>query len=90
MAEEEAPEKINEDDGPEEGLSEAEKAELLASLRERIETGDLDESNFHSFVMSEVYPLLADGTLDLSSFEELVQMWAVRNNPYDWTMSSYS
>lgn len=73
----------------EESMSEAEKAALIESVESRIRTGDLDNATFHSFVVDELYPLLADGTLDQATFVNLVQAWAVRNYPYDWALKTY-
>lgn len=89
MTEEELKDQDGEEGEAETGMSEAEKAALIQSIENRIASGELDEPTFHSFVVGELYPLLADGTLDQTTFVHLVQTWALRHYPYDWSLKMY-
>jgi hypothetical protein len=67
------------------GAAPAVKPAILRSLVNRINTGefDLGKKDFHQFVVKEIYPLLASGTLTVDDLERLTRAYAVRNDPYN-------
>ena len=59
------------------------KQPLLRAFVARINDGEFDpgRKDFHQFVVKEIYPLLADGTLTADDLAKLAQAYGVRANP---------
>jgi hypothetical protein len=58
---------------------------VLRSLLQRVNSGefDLGKKDYHQFVVKEVYPLLANGSLTVDDLERLTRAYAARNDPYN-------
>jgi hypothetical protein len=61
------------------------KAAFMRSILDRITAGefDLGKADFHRFVVKEIYPRLADGTLTVADFQHITQHFSTRNDPYN-------
>ena len=61
------------------------KQTILRAFYARINAGEFDLTggkDFHQFVVKEIYPLLGAGTLNGEDVEKIVEVFAVRANPY--------
>jgi hypothetical protein len=66
----------------------ANKQPILRGFVARIAEGEFDpdasgigKKDFHQFVVKEIYPLLADGTLNADDLAKVAQAYGVRANP---------
>ena len=58
---------------------------VLRGLIGRIQAGEFDpgHTDFHRFVVKEIYPLLGAGTLKPEDLEKITKAYATRANPYN-------
>lgn len=65
----------------------ADKTTVLRALLGRIRAGEFDpepgHTDFHQFVVKEIYPLLGAGTLAVDDLEKLTKAYAGRADPYN-------
>jgi hypothetical protein len=63
----------------------ANKQAILRAFYARINAGEFDLAggkDFHRFVVKEIYPLLAAGTLQTEDLEKIAEVFSARANPY--------
>ena len=64
----------------------ANKQAILRAFYARINAGEFDLAggkDFHRFVVKEIYPLLADGTLKTEDLEKIAEVFSTRANPFN-------
>jgi len=64
----------------------ANKQPILRAFITRIGNGEFDlvgGKDFHQFVVREIYPLLADGTLTVEDVEKITRVFSARADPYN-------
>lgn len=62
----------------------ANKQTILRAVYARINAGEFDLAggkDFHRFVVKEIYPLLAEGTLKTEDLEKIAEVFSARANP---------
>src|SRR5260221_8934157 len=62
------------------------KQPILRAFFARILSGEFDLAggkDFHQFVVKEIYPLLADGTLGVDDVEKITRAFSARADPYN-------
>src|SRR5258708_22460294 len=61
------------------------KQPVLRAFIGRINSGEFDpgHKDFHQFVVKEIYPLLANGTLGMEDLEKIAKVYSARADPYN-------